>query len=162
MMDEARLVPSPQELLTTLSDVHTFLTGVDAFPRPLHALQILYAECEPNGFVRAELQVEKEHCNLVHVLHVAMATLIVDVIGHLACYAEYRKAGGEEFWKMATTGEMSTSNLRPALLGEIIVIEARCLKAGQGLCFASVEIFRKSDGLVVATGRHTMYLTSRL
>ncbi|VDO74314.1 unnamed protein product [Onchocerca flexuosa] len=44
----------------------------------------------------------------------------------------------------------------PVKLGEVIVIEAKVLKIGRNMAFAEAEFRRKSDGRLVAKGKHTI------
>ena len=155
-------LPSRQELMDIVRSCHAAVSNSQTFSQPLETLRIVSVESEPHGFVKAELLLEKKHCNAYQGLHGAMTTLILDLVGSYACVIEAQKPNMPEFWRKATSAEMNTSYIRPALLGETIVIEARCLKVGRGLSFANVNIFRKSDGLLVASGRHTMFKNSRL
>lgn len=55
-----------------------------------------------------------------------------------------------------------SSYLNPARQGDVIVIEAECLKVGRSLAFATVDIRNKSDGgRLIAQGRHTKHIAAR-
>ena len=49
------------------------------------------------------------------------------------------------------------SYLLPAKIGEEIIVEGKCLKIGWMMAFAEASFIRKSDGALVAKGRHNMY-----
>lgn len=48
--------------------------------------------------------------------------------------------------------------MRPALLGETVVINAKCLKVGKTLAFTAVDLLNKDTGKLIAQGRHTKYI----
>ena len=52
--------------------------------------------------------------------------------------------------------------LSPAKEGDIIEIDAECLKVGKTLAFATVDIRNKSNGdRLVAQGRHTKHIAQQ-
>ena len=50
------------------------------------------------------------------------------------------------------------SYLKSAKVGDVLEIKSQCLKQGKSLAFANVDIFKKGDGSLVATGRQTKYI----
>ena len=52
------------------------------------------------------------------------------------------------------------SYLKSAKVGDELEIKSQCLKQGKTLAFAGVDIYRKSDGSLIATGRQTKYITN--
>lgn len=52
--------------------------------------------------------------------------------------------------------------LRPARKGDDIIIDAKTSKAGRSLAFLTVEIKRKTDGALIATGSHTKFIEARV
>ena len=50
---------------------------------------------------------------------------------------------------------MSTSFIAAAKMGEELRLTGKALKVGKTLGFSEVTITRKSDGKLVATGKHT-------
>ena len=50
------------------------------------------------------------------------------------------------------------SYMKGAQAGDVLEIKSQCLKQGKTLAFATVDIFNKSDGALVATGRQTKYV----
>ncbi|XP_065195798.1 acyl-coenzyme A thioesterase 13-like [Sycon ciliatum] len=120
------------------------------FSWPMRKMKVLEVRSKPYGYVKAELVIEKEHCNARNVLHGGMVSLLVDVVGVMAWIAKDGRAA------IGPSIEFSTSFERSAELGETIVIEAKCTKSGRSLGFTGTDIYRKGDGLLVASGRHTL------
>lgn len=51
--------------------------------------------------------------------------------------------------------------MNPARQGDVIIIEAECLKVGRSLAFATVDIRNKSEGgRLIAQGRHTKHIAA--
>ena len=51
--------------------------------------------------------------------------------------------------------------MRPARKGDVLSIEAECLKVGRTMAFVNVDILNKSEGnKLVAQGRHTLLTDS--
>ena len=50
------------------------------------------------------------------------------------------------------------SYMKAAQVGEEIVIDAKTLRAGRTLAFLTVDITRKSDGALLAQGKHTKFV----
>lgn len=50
--------------------------------------------------------------------------------------------------------------MKSAKVGEDIVIDAQTLKLGSRLAFLSVDITKKSDGTLIAKGKHTKFIGS--
>lgn len=50
----------------------------------------------------------------------------------------------------------------PVKLGEVVDIEAVILKIGRNLAFAEANFRRRSDGALVAKGKHTIALLHHL
>lgn len=54
-----------------------------------------------------------------------------------------------------------SSYMNPARQGDVIIIEAECLKVGRSLAFATVDIRNKSEGgKLIAQGRHTKHIAT--
>ena len=48
--------------------------------------------------------------------------------------------------------------LRATQVGEEIIIDANTLRAGRTLAFLTVDLKKKSDGSLVAQGKHTKFV----
>ena len=55
---------------------------------------------------------------------------------------------------------MQYSYLKSAQSGDVLEIKSQCLKQGKTLAFANVDIFKKSDGSLIATGRQTKFISN--
>ena len=51
--------------------------------------------------------------------------------------------------------EINTSFLAAAKAGEEVLVTGKVLKYGKRMGFTAIEIHRKSDGQMIASGRHT-------
>ncbi len=50
------------------------------------------------------------------------------------------------------------SYLKAAKAGDVLELRAECLKYGKSLAFTTMDILKKSDGSLVATGRQTKHV----
>ena len=48
--------------------------------------------------------------------------------------------------------------LSAARPGDVLEIKSECVKKGKRLAFATVDVTRKSDGQLIALGRHTKFV----
>lgn len=48
--------------------------------------------------------------------------------------------------------------LGAAQAGDVLELKAECIKKGKKLVFATLDVTRKSDGKLIAVGRHTKYV----
>ena len=48
--------------------------------------------------------------------------------------------------------------MAPARLGDVLTLDARCVKAGNKVAFATMDILNKETGAVIAQGRQTKFL----
>ena len=51
--------------------------------------------------------------------------------------------------------------MKAGRLGDVLLVNAECLKLGNTLAFAAVDILKKVDGTLIAQGRHTKFLGAR-
>jgi acyl-coenzyme A thioesterase 13 len=104
-----------------------------------------------NGYAECTLTVEPAVQNSYATLHGGAVSTLVDVLGTLALIgADHTRAG--------VSLEMNVSFLAAAKAGDELVVTGRVLKAGRSIGFTEVEIRRKSDDRLIATGRHTKAL----
>lgn len=100
------------------------------------------------GAVTCELVVVPGLQNTYGTLHGGATSTIVDVLGTMALLTQ-------DPTKPGVSVEMNTSFLAAAKAGQTLRVEARVLKRGKAMGFTQVDIFRKDDGVLCATGRHT-------
>ena len=48
--------------------------------------------------------------------------------------------------------------MSPAKLGDVLTLDAKCVKAGKKAAFATMDIVNKETGAVIAQGRQTKFL----
>ena len=117
------------------------------FDRVLRGLRVTRVD-EAAGEVEAEFEVEEGLQNAYETLHGGAAATLVDVVGTMALLARDPARAG-------VSVELSVAYVAAARAGETVRCLGRALKVGRRLGFASVELRRKGDGELVATGRHT-------
>lgn len=98
-----------------------------------------------------EMTIEQRHVNALGTLHGGCTATLVDVVSSLALLSTPPH-------RLSVSVELNVSYLRGVKLGDDILIEARNLKSGKNLAFLEVAIKRKSDGQLVATGKHTKFI----
>lgn len=96
-----------------------------------------------------ELQLEKPHCNLNNTLHGGMATVLIDLCTCVLMSTAYDEK------LLFTTTEMKARYLRPARLGDTILMEARLLHPGKTIAFAEMYILDKATKKICVQGTHT-------
>ena len=99
----------------------------------------------------AEVEVTEGLTNAYGTLHGGAICLIVDVLGTLALLGRDAKRPG-------VSVDLNTTFCAPAKKGERVICTGRVLRTGKTLGMTEVTVHRASDGLLVATGRHTKAL----
>ena len=92
-------------------------------------------------------------------LHGGMTATLVDQLSTLALKSAYEDPAGPPLPSQTSSVELSVSYLAAVKVGDDILIQANTIKRGRTLAFLSVDITNKSTGKIVATGKHTKYLT---
>lgn len=103
------------------------------------------------GTVTCVLPVTNDVANSYGTLHGGATSTLVDVVGTMALLTQDPLRAG-------VSVELSVSFLAATKVGEDVVIEGRVLRQGKKLGFTQVDLRRKSDGALLATGRHTKAL----
>lgn len=124
-------------------------TGV-RFDRVLQGMEITRLDSS-RGEVECELDVGESVCNAYGTLHGGCVTTLVDVVGTLAILAQDPTRAG-------VSVEISTSFMTAAEQGDRVRCVGKLLKGGKRLAFTQVDLYRKSDGKLIASGRHTKHL----
>ena len=96
------------------------------------------------------MTVEEGHLNRVGTLHGGMTATLIDILTTCAVYTKPPH-------QLGVSIDMSISYLRPAKVGDEIVINTEVVKMGQTLAFTSAELLHK-DGKLIAKGSHTKYM----
>ena len=87
-------------------------------------------------------------------LHGGMSMLAIDSLGTTALWTLRPEPN-------SVSVALSTSFLSSASVGDVLVVKSRVAKMGRKLAFINVDISRKSDGMAIASGSHTVYFTSQ-
>ena len=120
----------------------------DGFDRCLAGLRV---ERIGAGTVECVVPVTSALANSYGTLHGGATSTLVDVVGTMALLTQDPLRAG-------VSVELNVSFLAAAKLGEEVVIEGRVLRSGKKLGFTQVDLRRKSDRTLLATGRHTKAL----
>jgi len=99
------------------------------------------------------MKVTEQYQNRSGSMHGGMTATLVDIVSTKALMTNDKMPVG-------VSVDMSISYLRPAKVGEEIIIDAKTVKLGKSLAFLSVEIRNKKDNKLIATGTHTKYVGS--
>jgi acyl-coenzyme A thioesterase PaaI-like protein len=62
------------------------------------------------------------------------------------------------FYYLPNNFPLLFSYLLPAKIGDEIIVEGKCLKIGRMMAFTEATFIRKRDGVMVAKGRHNMFM----
>ncbi|KAI1713736.1 thioesterase superfamily domain-containing protein [Ditylenchus destructor] len=96
-----------------------------------------------------ELLLLEEHVNSKGTLHGGLTAALVDIITARAVGLTVRDTP-------MVSMDISVSYMLPAKLGDVVVIEADCLKIGRNIAFTEATFRRKSDNALVAKGKHNI------
>lgn len=96
------------------------------------------------------MKVEEGHLNGVGTLHGGMTATLIDSLTTLTILTKPPHRPG-------VSVDMSISYLRPARIGDEIVINTEVTKLGHSLAFTSAELVHQ-DGKIIAKGSHTKYI----
>ncbi|CAF0854230.1 unnamed protein product [Adineta ricciae] len=140
-----------RNLLRTLQDLITLGPKTEKFNRIFDGIRVV-ASRKP-GHIQCELDIDEKHLNRNDTLHGGMLTSLTDSVSTLALETNERKPS-----KSASV-ELSVSFLKAAKKGETLVIDAETVKLGRTLAFLSVEFRNKQNNELLATGKHTKFLS---
>ncbi|HYI00986.1 PaaI family thioesterase [Hyalangium sp.] len=124
--------------------------GQGGYDRSLTGMELLEAS---GGKARVRLPVGEAVQNLNGVLHGGAVATLVDVVGTLAIMSADRDH------RPGVSTDLNVSWLAPAPGGSTVLVEASVLKSGRTLAFVQVDIRRENDGVMVAQGRMTKFLS---
>eukprot|EP01098_Paradermamoeba_levis_P011910 TRINITY_DN5127_c0_g1_i1.p1 TRINITY_DN5127_c0_g1~~TRINITY_DN5127_c0_g1_i1.p1 ORF type:complete len:259 (-),score=77.91 TRINITY_DN5127_c0_g1_i1:169-885(-) len=101
-----------------------------------------------NGTVTCSIEVTKRLANSYGTLHGGAICTIVDIVGTMAMLTLNPLKPGVSI-------DLNTSFLAAVPIGESVIIEGKVLKQGKSLAFTQVDLYRKKDKVLIASGRHT-------
>lgn len=139
-----------EKLRKLLMTAGTRAKTTERFDRLMEKVDLL--SCE-EGKASFKMKVEEGHLNGVGTLHGGMTATLIDNLTTLAILTKPPHQSG-------VSVDMSISYLRPARIGDEIVINTEVTKLGQSLAFTSAELVHQ-DGKIIAKGSHTKYVGER-
>ncbi|XP_048764038.2 acyl-coenzyme A thioesterase 13-like [Ostrea edulis] len=134
--------------LAFLKQMVKFTTEMKSFENVLQGVRVVDGG---EGRCQCEMTVKEEHQNADGTLHGGMTATLVGAVSAWALMTTERQVPG-------VSVDLSVSFMKPVKIGNDIVIDADTLKIGKTLAFCSVDIKLKSDGSLVAQGKHTTYV----
>ncbi|CAD7080782.1 unnamed protein product [Hermetia illucens] len=98
----------------------------------------------------AEFTVSEEHLNQGGGLHGGFTATIVDNVTTYALMTKDKHPG--------VTVDLHVSYMKAARLGDVVVVDAKTIRAGKTLAYLECELRHKKDGSVIAKGTQTKYI----
>ena len=96
------------------------------------------------------MKVAEGHLNGVGTLHGGLTATLIDNLTTVAILTKPPHRPGVSI-------DMNISYLRPAKIGDEIIINTEVVMMGRTLAFTSAELLHQ-DGKIIANGRHTKYV----
>ncbi|PAV90956.1 hypothetical protein WR25_12939 isoform A [Diploscapter pachys] len=97
--------------------------------------------------VKVEFVVDELMTNPHSTLHGGCTATLIDIATTAACLIKRGQPG--------VSVDLHVSYLAAAQKGETVVLDSVVTKMGKSLAFTKADLYRKSDGVRVATGLHT-------
>ena len=133
--------------------------GIDALLGPFphkggfdSCLKKMTIEKFGKDYVQCHIPVTASIQNSYGTLHGGAITTIIDVVGTLALLTKDHARAGVSI-------EINSCFLTPSSADDVVIVNGRVMKYGKKLGFADVELFSRTTGKRVATGRHTKFFT---
>ncbi|XP_074642019.1 acyl-coenzyme A thioesterase 13-like [Tubulanus polymorphus] len=139
------------QAVNAMKRVMSFLNEKNTFDKVMQKVQITSGDV---GHCICELKVEEEHTNRVGFLHGGLTATLVDSVSTVALMSTEQGNPG-------VSVDMNITYMKAVPLGQEIIIDAKTLKVGRSTAFLTVDIKNKSDGSLVAQGRHTKHLLGK-
>ncbi len=124
--------------------------GQGGYDRSLAGMELIEVE---GGKARVRLPVGEPVQNVNGALHGGAVATLVDVVGTLAIMSADRDH------RPGVSTDLNVSWFSPVPGGSTVLVEATVLKTGRTLAFVQVDLRREGDGVLVAQGRMTKFLT---
>ncbi|CAG8513949.1 4875_t:CDS:2 [Paraglomus occultum] len=104
-----------------------------------------------HGRVSGEFTVGGKHLNRLGGLHGGVTSTIVDLGGSLAIASKGLFATG-------VSTDLNVTFVNSAKQGDVLLMEASCVKLGKTLAFTEINLRNKESGNLIAQGRHTKFV----
>ncbi|KZC08259.1 PREDICTED: acyl-coenzyme A thioesterase 13-like [Dufourea novaeangliae] len=106
-----------------------------------------------DGNCKAKFVVSEEHLNMGGTLHGGFTSTIVDCISTYALMTKDECPPG-------VSVDLNITFMKPALLGELVTVDAKTIRAGKRLAFLAVDVTKNDGKDIIAHGRHTKFIGS--
>ncbi|XP_018332824.1 acyl-coenzyme A thioesterase 13-like [Agrilus planipennis] len=123
------------------------------FDKTLQKVKILNIA---KGNCLAELKLEEEHTNSLGGLHGGFSSTLVDVISSYGLIS-HEKCDNRP---LSVSVDLHVTFLKPAKLGDEILIDTKTNRVGKNLAFCEVEILNKETKELLVKGTHTKFIFS--
>uniref|UniRef100_U5EIX5 Thioesterase domain-containing protein n=1 Tax=Corethrella appendiculata TaxID=1370023 RepID=U5EIX5_9DIPT len=134
--------------LEFLKQVANYMTKSNAFDRCLQQIAITAGG---DGNCIAEFKVAPEQLNRAGGLHGGFTATLVDVVTTYALMTKDNCLPG-------VSVDIHISYLKGAKENDIVIVDAKTVRAGRNLAFLECELRHKSDNSIIAKGSHTKYI----
>lgn len=109
---------------------------------------------EGRAVLRMTWQPGLDTFRLNHVMHGGAIASLIDATASMALRTLHRPQ--DPPWRMTSTSDLNVTYLNAAT--KDVIAEARALRSGRTIAFFQIDV-KDIDGLAVATGRATMYIS---
>ncbi|CAG8517598.1 2_t:CDS:1 [Dentiscutata heterogama] len=109
-----------------------------------------------SGMLKSEITVQSNHLNHMKTAHGGILMTLIDVCGSFVIASE----GLNYSSGVSTSINISFTN--PAKEGDVLFIEAECVKFGKAMGFANIKIYNKDNRKLIAQGQHVKYIAITL
>ena len=105
-----------------------------------------------DGNLKAELKLERDHCNLYGTMAGGMACTLADMVTAFAVMTEAKDPNDRVIGGVSI--KIDVTYMSPARVGETIIIDCSTLRAGKNIQYINMDIFEKETGRLVCRGQH--------
>lgn len=105
--------------------------------------------------------VKKFYTNIMGSLHGGAQATIFDALTSLALQAVADSTKGQWLEGGGVSRTLNVTYLRPAQIGERVLVECEVVQAGKRLCFLRGVMKREKDGAIISTCEHNKSIVER-
>ncbi|KNE65296.1 hypothetical protein AMAG_10940 [Allomyces macrogynus ATCC 38327] len=98
----------------------------------------------------AEMVVEERHTNAYQKVHGGVLAALIDIVSSFAVIELGHLNSG-------VSVDLSTSYLKSVGVGAVLEVRSYCERLGKNLAFTRTDVFDKTTGDLLASGRHTKF-----
>uniref|UniRef100_A0A1I8B8S6 Acyl-coenzyme A thioesterase 13 n=1 Tax=Meloidogyne hapla TaxID=6305 RepID=A0A1I8B8S6_MELHA len=146
----AEMQDGQQSEVIKVQDAYDKMGRGATFNRIMKGINILSSN---NGKLTAEFTVTEEHVNDKGTIYGGLLAALVDVLTATCVKLLLPES-------RIVSIELSVSYLSAAKIGEIVFIEANCVKAGKSIAFTNSSFRRRSDNSLIITAKQQLAILS--